>query len=132
MLPCNASGHLKQIYIYLYIYIIFFFLYRMFYIYVVLVISISILYCIYAPCYPIATQLHVLLSHTPTPHSTYQCITVICYRSIFSFFIPVVSLRTMYSCRVCPKFQYSIIFVIIAHYEVGYTILTNKYYNGTN
>ena len=104
----------------------------MFYIYVVLVISISILYCIYAPCYPIATQLHVLLSHTPTPHSTYQCITVICYRSIFSFFIPVVNLRTMYSCRVCPKFQYSIIFVIIAHYEVGYTILTKKYYNGTN
>ena len=104
----------------------------MFYIYVVLVISINILYCIYAPCYPIATQLHVLLSHTPTPHSTYQCITVICYRSIFSFFIPVVGLCTMYSCRVCPKFQYSIIFVIIAHYEVGYTILTKKYYNGTN
>ena len=104
----------------------------MFYIYVVLVISISILYCIYAPCYPIATQLHVLLSHIPTPHSTYQCITVICYRSIFSFFIPVVGLCTMYSCRVCPKFQYSIIFVIIAHYEVGYTILTKKYYNGTN
>ena len=58
----------------------------MFYIYVVLVISICILYCIYAPCYPIATQLHVLLSHTPTPHSTYQCVTVTCYRSIFSFF----------------------------------------------
>ena len=59
-----ASGHLKQIYIYIYIYIyIIFFLYRMFYIYVVLVISICTLYCIYAPCYPIATQFHVLLSH---------------------------------------------------------------------
>ena len=75
----------------------------MFYIYVVLVISIC-----------------------------YQCVTVTCYRSIFSFFIPVVGLCAMYSCRVCPKFQYSIIFVIIAHYEVGYTILTKKYYNGTN
>ena len=55
-----------------------------------------------------------------------------CYRSIFSYFIPVVGMCTMYSCRVCPKFQYSIIFVIIAHYEVGYTILTKKYYDGTN
>ena len=35
----------------------------MFYIYVVLVISICTLYCIYEPCYPIATQFHVLLSH---------------------------------------------------------------------
>ena len=77
----------------------------MFYIYVVLVISISILYCIYAPCYPIATQLHVLLSHTPTPHSTYQCITVICYRSIFSFFIPVVSLRTMSKISILYHFR---------------------------
>ena len=104
----------------------------MFYIYVVLVISICILDCIYAPCYPIATQLHVLLSHTPPPNSTYQCVTVTCYRSIFSFFIPVVGMCTIYSCRVRPKFQHSIIFVIIAHYEVGYTILTKKYYNGTN
>ena len=47
---------------------------------------------VYAPCYPIATQLHVLLSHTTTPHSTYQCITVTCYCSIFSFFIPVVGM----------------------------------------
>ena len=77
----------------------------MFYIYVVLVISISILYCIYAPCYPIATQLHVLLSHTSTPHSTYQCITVICYRSIFSFFIPVFSNSspTLHVCVLCTR-----------------------------
>ena len=61
----------------------------MFYIYVVLVISICTLYCIYAPCYLVATQLHVLLSYTPTPHSTYQCITVTCYCSIYSLFIPV-------------------------------------------
>ena len=103
----------------------------MFYIYVVLVISICTLYCIYAPCYSVATQLHILLSHTPTPHSTYQSITVTCYRSIFSFFIPVVGMCTMYSCRVCSKFQYSIIFVIIAHYEVGNAILHKKYYIGT-
>ena len=63
----------------------------------------------YAPCYLVATQLHVLLSYTPTPHSTYQCITVTCYCSIYSLFIPVFGiLCTMYSCRVCPKFQHSI------------------------